>query len=138
MIPSTKQTLFAVLLGGFISLATTWLNNRYQLNREKENWYREQLYDNYRKCMSLLIKIQDLNSSAENLEEKRKLFVDLKEYLILVQINYPPTKVKEYQEFETEINEYIKVFPNVYLNFASQKLLNRVIELIKNDLRLKV
>ncbi|HEY9875347.1 MAG TPA: hypothetical protein V6D12_18090 [Candidatus Obscuribacterales bacterium] len=138
MIQSTKQTLLAVIIGGIISFATTWLNNRYQLNREKQNWYREQLYENYRKCISLLIKIQNLNSSAENLEEKRVFLTELKEYLVLLQINYPSNKIKEYQELETEINEYLKVFPNVYLNSASQKLLNRVIELLKNDLRLKV
>lgn len=62
------QLVIASLIGGAISLLTTWLNNRFQLQREhqqwlrqqeaeQQKWYREQMYEIYKQCIFYLTKV---------------------------------------------------------------------------------
>jgi hypothetical protein len=142
---SGYQIIVAALIGGIISLFTTWLNNRFQLDREKQQWlrqeesekqkwYREQLYEVYRKCLSLLTQIED-SPRLGNVTEGIKLLTEAKEYLTLLEINHPNRDSEEFKALQSSINIFLSegfennLYPTGYLK-------QRIIDLMASDMRI--
>lgn len=46
---SGYQILVALLIGGMISLLTTWVNNKSQLERDKQQWLRQEESEKHKK-----------------------------------------------------------------------------------------
>jgi hypothetical protein len=76
--------LLGAVLGSIISgsllIINTSVNNKFQLKREKEQhiwqekseqqkWYREKIYDSYKKLIQILTKIQQVKFQIEKLKE---------------------------------------------------------------------
>lgn len=80
--------LLGAILGSIISgsllIINTSVNNRFQLQREKEQriwqekseqqkWYREKIYDSYKKLIQILTQIQQIKFQIEELKENNIL-----------------------------------------------------------------
>lgn len=110
------QLVIAALIGGAISVFTTWLNNRFQLQREyqqwlrqqeaeQRKWYREQMHEIYKQCIFYLTKVIR-GPKTGDVSKTTELCTEAEKYLVLLLANYPD---KDSENFQTLV-ETIKNF----------------------------
>lgn len=100
-------SLVGLLVGGGIAIIVTFLNNRYQLRKDSQQWEREKLWDGYQKCISNLNLLESLwtNLDARDgisyvlLKEERvqvfNLYSEIYPYLYWIIYNHPNSGLKE-------------------------------------------
>ena len=138
------QFVIATLIGGGISVFTTWLNNRSQLYRERQQWlrqqeterqkrYGEQLYEIYRKSISLLIKFRNSNPIGD-VSERNNIYAELQEYLLLLQINCLSKNLEEQTMLISMIDSFL--LADADKNSLADELKIKILETMRKDLRL--
>ncbi len=155
-IPDGWKYVISSLVGGGIAIFITFLNNRYQLRKDAQNWEKEKLWNGYQKCISNLNLIEalwtDLNAEhgvnyVLKIEESKEIFSLYSEiipYLHWIVYNHPNHRQKEIQALK-EIIELKKEndthkFNTIRLNFLIQpqalyNIKKELIQLMINDPR---
>jgi len=117
-IPDGWKYVVSSLVGGGIAIFVTFLNNRYQLRKDGQQWEREKLWDGYQKCISNLNLLESLWTNLDSrmelsyilLKEERGqifgLYSEIYPYLYWIIYNHPNSGSKE-MEFLKEIIEGI-------------------------------
>jgi hypothetical protein len=150
MLPQSSviNVIVGALVTGILLIINTSLNNWYQLKREKEQairqeesdqkkWYREKIYDCYRKVIQLLTEMMQIEFEIKNnymtTENKsikvHRLSLELMSEFQIIVYGYP---AEEFDKFEKKIDEFNK-------NLATNTLEARgiIIEIMENDSRIK-
>lgn len=127
------------------SLFTTFLNNRFQLNREQQQWVRQlefetekdtrkQLSDSYSKSIYCL---SALASSHQYWEKKQELYIELTAHLTIILLNYPNQKSANFNTIKQEIIDYLDINGNpTKLAESSRKLKSGLLTLMQSDQRI--
>jgi hypothetical protein len=140
----------SIVSGIILTFNNYWMNsvnNKFQLEREKEQgirqqesdqqkWYREKLYDSYRKAIQLLTEMMQVEYEIENkykIDEStninfHKLSLELMSEFELIIYNYPVENFEEYDEKVTKFSEY--------LGINTLEARSIFIELMENDSRI--
>lgn len=140
----------SIVSGIIVTLNNYWMNsanNKFQLEREKEQgirqqesdqqrWYREKVYDSYRKGIQLLTEMMQVEYEIENkynIDETtsvsfHKLSIELMSEFELIIYDYP---VEDYEEYDEKITKYSECFGVNTLEARSI-----FIELMQNDSRI--
>jgi len=157
----------AALISGIILLTSNFINNKLQLEREKEQriwqlerekqqgiwqdesdqkkWYREKIYDAYRRSIEVLtqmiqedseIRLYDDMDNAEKITlSKRMNIVKLTSAffaeLNIIRADHPD---KDSKEFKDKINEIEEIYINNNKFIETQVIITKMIE---NDSRIK-
>ncbi len=128
-IPEGWKYLAGSLVGGGIAIFVTFLNNRYQLTKDSQQWEREKLWDGYQKCISSLALMEslwiDIRISEEEhvnirISEQKKIaeqmlsnYSEIYPYLFWIIYNYPDPKLEleEIKTLKEEINNKVGIDP---------------------------
>jgi hypothetical protein len=141
--------VIAASLTGFFtlisSLFTTFLNNRYQLHREQQQWLRQlesetqkdirkQLYDSYSKSIHCL---SALASSQQTWQQKQEWYIEVTTYLAIILLHYPNNENVDFQMIKQEIIAYLGNNDNP-TNIAeySRNLKSGLLTLMQSDQRI--
>ena len=143
----------AALISGIILLTSNFINNKLQLEREKEQriwqeksdqekWYREKIYDSYKKSLQLLAEIQQEESIYKNkntvddyinrhqrFDNLNKLISEFKVEFSIVIANHPNKNSKEFTEKVDTVNKGLKG--------KFDHILTIIIEIMESDSRIK-
>lgn len=121
-IPDGWKYVISSLVGGGIAIFVTFLNNRYQLRKDSQQWEREKLWDGYQKCTSSLILIESLWTDVLSPKET-ELWRSLKDkenaYGFGCLSYDQEEKIKEIEKKKKEIAEqilsiYSEMYPYLY------------------------
>jgi cell division protein FtsI/penicillin-binding protein 2 len=137
----------AALISSSFSLWMSSLKDKSQLEREEkqriwqqkndqQKWYREKIYDSYKKAIQLLTEILQLEYEIEKkymidegtIIKFNKLLLELEFEFDIITFSYPS---ENYEEFDEKLAEYSE-------NFKTDNLKTRLIliELMENDSRI--
>lgn len=128
-IPDGWKYVVSSLVGGGIAIFVTFLNNRYQLVKDSQEWEREKLWDGYQRCTSSLILMESLWTDILS-PKKMEVWRSVKER----EMNYgkgffPSSKkeerikeLKEMQDGMKELKEKIKGIEEQIMEMAEQIL----------------
>lgn len=137
------QIVIAAVIGGGISLLTTWLNNKFQLRREeqqwlrqqeaeRQKWYREQLYEIYKECISCLTKVSNCYDFASF--EDFEWCVEAEKYLNLLLVNHQDKYSEPFYRLMEQITEFTSC-PEIPRELATS-LKNTVCSMMADDERI--
>ncbi|MEH1984425.1 hypothetical protein [Nostoc sp.] len=135
------------------SLFTTFLNNRFQLNREQQQWVRQlefetekdtrkQLSDSYSKSIYYLSALasthQEWNASNyKTWEKNQEWYIEVTAYLTIILLNYPSTVNAGFNTIKQEIIDYLGINGNpTKLAESSRNLKNGLLTLMQSDQRI--
>jgi hypothetical protein len=149
--PGIYIVLGAVLgsiISGTLLIINTSLNNKFQLEREKQQriwqgkneeqkWYREKIYDSYRKSLEILTKIIQAQFERENggvvisneYFNTTNLYFKFVSEFSIIRAGHPDKGSEEFQQKIVKINEYAQ----------TKAMIARamVTEIMENDPRIK-
>jgi hypothetical protein len=142
--------LGATISGIILTLNNRWItatNNQFQLEREKEQgirqqeseqrkWYREKIYDSYKRAIQLLTEMMQIEYEIENkykIDEStpikfHKLSLELMSEFELIIYNYP---AEDFEEYDEKIAKYGEC-----LGINTLEARSIFIELMENDSRI--
>jgi len=145
--------IVAAAISGIVLIIVTLINNIFQLNREKkqrnyqeksdkQKWYREKIYDCYKKCFEILIKIQqeqferiNNNKNNNNIDADKNtnnIYILIAEFyleFLMIKVDHPDKDSKKFNEHLNMLDEFIG--KNSWIVRAI------VSEMMKNDSRIK-
>ena len=149
-----SQPVINVILGAGLSgilliissLLMTWTNNKFQLDREKEQrmwqeksdqekWYREKVYASYTKAIQILTEIikQRVNEVSDDINSPKlsmiKLFIEFDSEYIMIIRSHPDRDSNNFEQKISEIDKSIKEEPWIARD--------RLIEIMEQDSRIK-
>jgi hypothetical protein len=149
--PGIYIILAAVVSGTLLIINNLWLtsiNNKFQLEREKQQsirqeeserqkWYREKIYDSYRSSIKLLREMMQIQYEIEQNHmvseakgiEFHKLALELMSEFDIIIHSYPAQDFKEFEEKITEFTEHLETN-----TLRARSILNKIME---NDSRIK-
>ena len=140
-------TVLGSLISGGLLLINNSRNNDFQLKREREQiiwqeesdkqkWYREQIYDTYRKAIHLLTKIiqsgyemQNYGVTPDRVRDINNLYVEFGTEFYIIVMSHPDKDCEKFKEKSDEILD----FKNTQPTFARLGM----IEIMENDPRIK-
>ena len=165
-IPDGWKYVVSSLVGGGIAILVTFLNNRYQLRKDSQQWEREKLWDGYQKCISSLALMEslwiDIRISEEGehvdirISEQKKIaeqmlsnYSEIYPYLYWIIYNYldPKLELEEIKTLKEEINNKVGIdhsptfmdirrFASMPCISAVHNMKQELINLMINDTRL--
>ncbi len=114
-IPDGWKYVISSLVGGGIAIFVTFVNNRYQLRKDGQQWEREKLWDGYQRCTSSLILIESLWTDILS-PKKMEVWTALQEarrnsfkgYVPSLKAEERMKEIKEIQEGIRRIQEKMK------------------------------
>lgn len=140
--------VLSAIVSGVMLITSNFINNNFQLDREKEQgirqqesdhqkWYREKIYDSYRTSIQVLTKIMqkrhEMDTKSIFTEDEHitleKLYLEFSSEFAIIIAGYPNKESEEFKEKIAEINEYMQKKP----------LIARVIitKMMEDDSRIK-
>jgi len=140
--------ILSALVSGIILLTSNFINNKFQLKREEQQriwqekieqqkWYREKIYDSYRKSIQILTDISQVEFEAESnyitpqdkFIKLNKLWSELNCEFDTIIIGYP---VKDFEEYTNQINQLSK-----YVQENRLQARTIIKQIMENDSRIK-
>ena len=147
-LPIVLAAVISSILSGTLLIVSNVINNKFQLEREKQQgirqqesdlkkWYREKVYDSYSKISQLLTEMMQIEfevknnyMTSENQSIKAyRLSLELMSEFERIVYGYP---AEEFEEFEKKIDEF-----NKHLATNSIQAKGIIIEIMENDSRIK-
>ncbi|MDB9510308.1 hypothetical protein PN499_03710 [Kamptonema animale CS-326] len=142
----------AALISGILtlvsSLLTTLINNKFQLEREKQQslrqqeseqkkWYREKVYDSYITSIQVLTKMIQKKDEidlrrmvhVDNFTTLRNLYFEFQAYFTIIIAGHPEKDSEDFKEQLNNINKYIQEAPLIVRHIVTN--------LMEQDSRIK-
>jgi hypothetical protein len=140
--------VLSAIVSGIMLIASNFINNQFQLEREKQQsirqqendhqkWYREKIYDCYRTSIQVLTKIvqgrHEMNTKSIFTEDEHialeKLYHEFNSEFAIIIAGYPNKESEEFIERMADIRKYMQEKP----------LIARIIitEMMEHDSRIK-
>ncbi|MGD1806544.1 hypothetical protein ACP6PL_14045 [Dapis sp. BLCC M126] len=124
-IPDGWKYVISSLVGGGMVIFSTFLNNRYQLNKDTKTWEKEKLWEGYQKSIS------DLNSMVQMIQttHPEKIFAmysEISPYLYWIVHNHPNPQSEEVKALKEAMEN--GVFTPDYLDLLKQMVLRVVVK----------
>jgi hypothetical protein len=146
-LPIVLAAVISSILSGTLLIVNNIINNKFQLEREKQQgirqqesdqkkWYREKIYDSYRTSIDLLKKIiqQDDEIRAYNIAidcqygeidpKINKVYLDFKTEFNIIIVDYPGNDSKDFKEKISIIRNYIEPQPSIALDLITEMMVN--------------
>src|SRR4028118_119458 len=157
-LPIILAAFISSILSGTLLIVNNIINNKVQLEREKEQsirqqesdqkkWYREKIYNSYETLFQILVKIQqeeleylhknrvktveDYLNKPKHLNNLNKLISEFNIQFSIIINNYPDKNSKEFTEKLDKINK------SLVLHEESWNVRHIILEIMKNDSRIK-
>lgn len=140
--------VLSAVVSGIMLLTSNFINNNFQLEREKQQgirqqesdqkkWYREKIYDSYKTLIQVLTKIiqerHEMNARNRVTQDEyinlEKLYFEFNSELGLILAGYPGKDSEEFKEEIAKINKYMQSEPLI-----AQIIIRKIME---NDSRIK-
>jgi len=140
--------VLSAVVSGIMLLTSNFINNNFQLEREKQQgirqqesdqkkWYREKIYDSYKTLIQVLTKIiqerHEMNARNRVTQDEyidlEKLYFEFNSEFGLIVAGYPGKNSEAFKEKIAKINKYMQTEP----------LIARIIitDIMENDSRIK-
>jgi hypothetical protein len=148
-LPIVLAAIISSILSGTLLIVSNIINNKFQLEREKQQgirqqeserkkWYREKIYDSYKTSIQVLTKIMqkqyELTTTYDvdqdesiNLE---KLYFEFNSEFEIIRAGYADKDSEEFKEKMAKIKKDLQVKPLLALTIIT--------EMMENDSRIKV
>ncbi|HEY9295146.1 MAG TPA: hypothetical protein VIQ31_02010, partial [Phormidium sp.] len=147
-LPIILAAVISSILSGTLLIISNVINNKFQLEREKQQgirqqesekkkWYREKIYDSYRTLIQVLTKIvqgrhEFYNKSCVTNDERinvEKLYFEFNSEFEIIIANYPNKNSEEFKERMANISKYMQENPLIARAFIN--------EMMEHDSRIK-
>lgn len=151
-VPIVLAALTSSIISGIILIASIFINNNFQLKREKEQgirqqksdqqkWYREKIYDSYRTSINLLTEMIQIEFEVkENYMRTTDKYIKLhnlslkllSEFDIITSGYVSGHPIKNTKEFKEKMLKFTECLEN-----DSKKARTIITDLMENDPRIK-
>jgi sensor domain CHASE-containing protein len=147
-LPIVLAAIISSILSGTLLIVSNIINNKFQLEREKQQgirqqendqkkWYREKIYDSYKTSIQVLTKIvqgrHEMDAKNHATQDQyislEKLYLEFNCEFEMIMAGYPDKNSEEFKEKMANIRKYIQEKP----------LFARIIitEMMEHDSRIK-
>jgi sensor domain CHASE-containing protein len=147
-LPIILAAFISSILSGTLLIVNNIINNKFQLEREKQQgirqqesdqkkWYREKIYDSYKTSIRVLTKIvqerHEIDTTDYSTQDKyinvEKLYHEFNSEFEMIMAGYPNKDSEEFKEKMANIRKYMQEKP----------LIARIIitEMMEHDSRIK-
>jgi hypothetical protein len=140
--------VLSAIVSGIMLITSNFINNKFQLEREKQQgirqqqsdqqkWYREKIYDSYKTSIQVLTKIIQGRYEIETRNRVTqdefinidKLYLEFNSEFQIIIAGYPNKDSEEFKEKMANINKYMQENPSI------ARLI--ITEMMENDSRIK-
>jgi sensor domain CHASE-containing protein len=147
-LPIILAAVISSILSGTLLIISNIINNKFQLEREKQQgirqqeserkkWYREKIYDSYRTSIQVLTKIiqgrHEFHTKSHVTQDERinldKLYFEFNSEFEMIIANYPNKNSEEFKERMANISKYMQENPLIARVFIN--------EMMEHDSRIK-